>query len=124
MRLGTLLVVAGKSAIAALEYANRHITITSRGLGIDSACFFSTLSVLDEGDRMSDVLCVRDLRRRWKPHKERLSADGSGHTTPVRFHRSCSWLARVETMPESDDADLALVSLWIAFNSLYGQWDK
>ncbi len=27
-------------------------------------------------------------------------------------------------MAENEDADLALVSLWIAFNSLYGQWDK
>lgn len=33
-------------------------------------------------------------------------------------------MARVEQMPEGQDHDLALVSLWIAFNSLYGQWDS
>ena len=27
-------------------------------------------------------------------------------------------------MDQKDDSDLALVSLWIAFNSLYGQWDR
>ena len=32
-------------------------------------------------------------------------------------------MARVEQMPEGQDHDLALISLWIAFNSLYGQWD-
>jgi hypothetical protein len=32
-------------------------------------------------------------------------------------------MARVEQMPEGQDHDLGLVSLWIAFNSLYGQWD-
>ena len=32
-------------------------------------------------------------------------------------------MARVEAMPEGQDHDLGLVSLWIAFNSLYGQWD-
>ena len=32
-------------------------------------------------------------------------------------------MARVEQMPDGQDHDLGLVSLWIAFNSLYGQWD-
>jgi hypothetical protein len=50
-------------------------------------------------------------------------ANGDGQPTLIRFHRACSWLARVEDMSEQD-ADLALVSLWIAFNSLYGQWDQ
>ncbi len=27
-------------------------------------------------------------------------------------------------MPEGQDHDLGLVSLWIASNSLYGQWDS
>ena len=44
--------------------------------------------------------------------------------TSIRFHRACSWMARVEQMPEGQDHDLGLVSLWIAFNSLYGQWDS
>ena len=66
---------------------------------------------------------VRDLRHRWKPHKERLHAAGGDQPTAIRFHRACSWMARVEAMPEGQDHDLGLVSLWIAFNSLYGQWD-
>jgi hypothetical protein len=69
------------------------------------------------------TLTVRDLRHRWKPHKERLHAAGGDQPTSIRFHRACSWMARVEAMPEDQDHDLALVGLWIAFNSLYGQWD-
>jgi hypothetical protein len=66
---------------------------------------------------------VRDLRRRWKPHKARLAALGGEQPTAIRFHRACSWMARVEQMPDGQDHDLGLVSLWIAFNALYGQWD-
>ncbi len=69
------------------------------------------------------IQTVRDLRRRWKPHKERLAAVGGEQPTSIRFHRACSWMARVEQMPDEQDHDLGLVSLWIAFNSLYGQWD-
>ncbi len=67
---------------------------------------------------------VHDLRHRWKPHKERLLAAKGEQATSIRFHRACSWMARVEQMPEGQDHDLGLVSLWIAFNSLYGQWDS
>lgn len=73
---------------------------------------------------MNDIVSVRALRRRWRPHKERLLANGNDHATLIRFHRACSWLARVETLAENEDVNLALVSLWIAFNSLYGQWDE
>jgi hypothetical protein len=73
---------------------------------------------------MNAAVSVRDLRRRWKPHKDRLNGNAIGEATLIRFHRACSWTARVETMAENEDADLALVSLWIAFNSLYGQWDR
>jgi hypothetical protein len=74
-------------------------------------------------DETTTVQTVRDLRRRWKPHKERLLAAGSEQATSIRFHRACSWMARVEQMPDGQDHDLGLVNLWIAFNSLYGQWD-
>lgn len=70
------------------------------------------------------IQTVRDLRHRWKPHKERLAASGGEQPTAIRFHRACSWMARVEQMPEGQDHDLGLVSLWIAFNALYGQWDS
>jgi hypothetical protein len=69
------------------------------------------------------ILAVRDLRRRWKPHKERLAALGGEQPTSIRFHRACSWMASVEEIRDGQDHDLALISLWIAFNSLYGQWD-
>lgn len=72
---------------------------------------------------ISSDLSIRDLRRRWKPHKERLGASRPDCPTLVRFHRACSWLARVETLDLSSDSDLALVSQWIALNALYGQWD-
>lgn len=68
-------------------------------------------------------LTVRDLRRRWKPHKERLLAARPDHSTPIRIHRAFSWLSAVEQMGEKPDYDMAILSQWIAFNSLYGQWD-
>lgn len=64
---------------------------------------------------------VRDLRRRWKPHKERLVRQQEDHPTNIRMHRACSWLQRVEDAPA--DLDGALLGQWIAFNALYGQWD-
>ena len=70
----------------------------------------------------ADAATVRDLRRLWKPHKERLSAQVIEHSTNVRFHRACSWLQRVELMGD-DDLDMALLGQWVGFNSLYGQWD-
>ena len=74
---------------------------------------------------MSEADCtVRDLRRRWKPQKERLLQGDSQHPTPVRFHRACSWLQRVELVDCNDDADFCLLGQWIAFNALYGQWDE
>ncbi len=69
-------------------------------------------------------ITVRDLRRAWKPHKERLNEQRSGHPTPIRFHRACSWLQRVEAMDSDDDLDLVLACRWIAFNALYGVWDE
>jgi hypothetical protein len=66
---------------------------------------------------------VRDLRRQWKPHKERLIAMKPGHATHVRFHRACSWLQRSEEVTDAADLDWAILSQWIAFNALYGQWD-
>jgi hypothetical protein len=66
---------------------------------------------------------VRDLRRRWKPTKERLLAGQSGHSTVIRLHRAFSWLQRVEQFQEGQDGDLALVCQWITLNALYGQWN-
>ncbi len=73
---------------------------------------------------IATIPTVHDLRHRWKPYKERLQAAKAEQATSIRFHRACSWMARVEQMPEGQDHDLGLVVLWIAFNSLYGQWDS
>ncbi len=72
----------------------------------------------------AETLTVRQLRRRWKPHKERLTSEQPDNPTPIRFHRACSWIDRVEKNADAEDHDLDLISLWIAFNSLYGQWDE
>jgi hypothetical protein len=66
---------------------------------------------------------VRDLRRRWKPHKERLLKLRPDNPTSIRFHRACSWLNYVEKMGGDPDYDVALIAQWIAFNALYGQWN-
>ena len=68
-------------------------------------------------------LTVRELRRVWKPQKERLNAEHARHPTNIRFHRACSWLQRVEDAEEHEALDLLLLSLWTSFNALYGQWD-
>ena len=70
------------------------------------------------------ALTVRDLRRRWKPAKERLAGKQWDHPTVIRVHRAFSWMGRVETLEENTDLDIALVCRWIAFNSLYGQWNE
>ena len=69
------------------------------------------------------ILTVHDLRHRWKPHKDRLAAVKGEQPTSIRFYRACSWMARVEQMPDGQDHDLGPVYLWIAFHSLCGQWD-
>jgi hypothetical protein len=66
----------------------------------------------------AETLTIRQLRRRWKPHKERLTAEQPENPTPIRFHRACSWIAPVEQNAANEDHDLGLISLWIAFNSL------
>ena len=68
-------------------------------------------------------LTVRDLRRRWKPHKLRLHEIRTDHPTTIRFHRCCSWLDQSQELFESKQYDQALINQWIAFNALYGQWD-
>lgn len=73
---------------------------------------------------MDSILTVRELRRLWKPTKDRLSTEAPGHPTPIRFHRACSWMQRAEPLNGSTELDLALMCQWIAFNSLYGQWDE
>lgn len=70
------------------------------------------------------LVTVRDLRRRWRPTKERLSAASANHPTCIRLHRSFSWMERAERVLDEADADIALLARWIAFNALYGQWDE
>ena len=53
----------------------------------------------------ADTLTIRQLRRRWKPHKERLTAEQPENPTPIRFHRACSWIARVEQNGTNEEHD-------------------
>jgi hypothetical protein len=71
----------------------------------------------------SEPLTVRELRRRWKPHKERLQALRNEHPTAIRFHRACSWLSRAQEINGDEQSDFVLINQWIAFNALYGRWD-
>jgi len=78
--------------------------------------------VPSDANTTADHLTVRDLRRRWKPTKERLANLNPHHPTNIRFHRACSWIQRTETAHPTDDLDLTLCFAWIGFNALYGQW--
>lgn len=71
----------------------------------------------------SESLTVRDLRRLWKPHKERFVEQKSNEDLRVRLHRCFSWLDRVERMGDGGDDDATLIFQWIALNSLYGRWN-
>jgi len=68
-------------------------------------------------------LTVRELRRLWKPQKEWLNTGHAHHPTNIRFHRACSWLQRVGEIRDDEVLDHLLLSLWTAFNALYGQWN-
>ena len=57
---------------------------------------------------------VHGLRHHWKPHKECLAALKGEQPTSIRFNRACSWMVRAEEMPEGQDHDLGLISLWSA----------
>jgi hypothetical protein len=78
----------------------------------------------DASHETSPTFTVRDLRRRWKPIKERLNAQQDSHPTAIRVHRAFSWMARVEELEDGADLDIALICRWIGFNALYGQWDE
>lgn len=71
-------------------------------------------------------LTVRDLRRDWKPTKEKLSRaslSGKTHPLPVRMHRAFSWLQAIESLDEEIHLDQRIVFRWISLNALYGKWD-
>ncbi|MEZ5492867.1 MAG: hypothetical protein R3F50_21530 [Gammaproteobacteria bacterium] len=53
------------------------------------------------------------LRDALRAVREKLSSDHA-----VRLHRAISWLKCAENY--SDDDDITLVALWIAFNACYG----
>ncbi len=69
------------------------------------------------------TISVHQLRRRWKPAKERLNAAERDNSTVIRLHRAFSWLRQAEQIEGDDALDFALMCLWTAFNALYGQWD-
>ena len=78
---------------------------------------------------------VRELRRRWRPHKERLNR--ARHPLPIRMHRALSWFDQAEKLDvfanaeqttsngkSTKDDDSILILRWIALNALYGRWDS
>jgi len=71
----------------------------------------------------NEPLTIRELRRLWKPHKERFTSLGNFQPTPIRFHRACSWLAEAELLIDRNEYDSALIHQWIGFNALYSRWD-
>jgi len=71
----------------------------------------------------NEPLTIRELRRLWKPHKDRFTALGTVQPTPIRFHRACSWLAESELLIDRQEYDSALIHQWIGFNALYSRWD-
>jgi len=73
---------------------------------------------------LEDTWTVRDLRRRWKPTKERLIQSGTGEPLRIRIHRAFSWLQRVEELDDPAALDTALIFQWTALNSVYGRWDE
>ena len=68
---------------------------------------------------------ARDYKRRWQ---EIPCSTEEGYTDlTIRIHRACSWLGRAQVVAREsslDGLDDQLIFLWIAFNALYGQWDK
>lgn len=66
---------------------------------------------------------VRQLRRRWKPTKERLQGDKASESLVIRVHRAFSWLDRAEQLDDQQHDD-RLVFQWIALNSLFGRWNQ
>lgn len=69
---------------------------------------------------MSDSMTAQDLRRQWKPIKDRLKREHNDDSTAIRIHRAFSWMDQAEE--NATDFDLTLLYQWIAFNALYGQW--
>ncbi|MEZ6096069.1 MAG: HEPN domain-containing protein [Pirellulaceae bacterium] len=67
---------------------------------------------------------VRDLRRQWKPTKERLQRASSEHPLAVRMHRAFSWMSAVEDVDDGTRSDEKLIFRWIALNALYGRWNN
>ena len=76
-----------------------------------------------EGSTTQPVLTVRQLRRRWKPNKDRLAEIQPNHPAGIRFHRACSWLQRAEEQQGTEALDQVLLYQWVSLNALYGQWD-
>ncbi|MFQ5700004.1 MAG: hypothetical protein ACE5IL_17210 [Myxococcota bacterium] len=65
------------------------------------------------------VLTGRELHERFRAVRGRRG----GESWRIRVHRAISWLEQAEELPP-EQQDLRFVALWIAFNSLYGEWDR
>jgi len=67
---------------------------------------------------------VRDLRRAWKPIKERTDGVPEREAIRIRLHRCFSWMHEAEKLrDDARMADARLVWRWIALNALYSRWN-
>jgi hypothetical protein len=78
---------------------------------------------MEPGPSESAPRTVRELRRRWKPAKDRLAGRRLYEPLLIRMHRAFSWLQRVEELPEEEFLDAGLILRWIALGSLFNRWD-
>ena len=66
---------------------------------------------------------VQRLEEKWQPVKDALKNDERGQDLRIRMHRCFSWMKSAQRHHADQDYDGALLTHWIAFNGLYGQWD-
>ena len=59
----------------------------------------------------------KELKEKHKNIRDSWKSENS-QSTKLRVHRALSWLKSAE---ESDNDDIAFISLWVAFNSMYGR---
>jgi len=66
---------------------------------------------------------VQRLEEKWQPVKDQLKDHERGQNLRIRMHRCFSWMKSAERHHGVEDYDCALLTHWVAFNGLYGQWD-
>lgn len=65
---------------------------------------------------------IAELRQRFREQCER--TEGQFQNFQIRVHRALSWFERAIELDEDQQPDGRLLYCWIAFNSLYGSWER